>query len=111
MEAKKNTEMLEVLVLLTDNEQDNELTVESIRGSPLSICTVEEIVDDDHVIISIKGVLEYLVGVASFVDRDLLEPGVSALVTSNVQIFRNCNNFSLYLLLVLFKRILIVQLM
>ena len=42
--------------------------------------------DDDHVIISIRGILEYLVGVASFVDRDLLEPGVSVLVTSLVTI-------------------------
>ena len=42
--------------------------------------------DDDHVIISIRGILEYLVGVASFVDRDLLEPGVSVLVNSLVGI-------------------------
>ncbi|KAK8813851.1 hypothetical protein WA556_000422, partial [Blastocystis sp. ATCC 50177/Nand II] len=62
--------------------EENELTIESIRGSPLTISTVEEIVDDDHVIISIRGILEYLVGVASFVDRDLLEPGVSVLVNS-----------------------------
>ncbi|KAK8802232.1 hypothetical protein WA588_005205 [Blastocystis sp. NMH] len=59
---------------------ENELTIESIRGSPLNICTVDEIIDEDHVIISIRGVLQYLVGVASFVDRDLLEPNCSVLV-------------------------------
>lgn len=62
------------------DEQENELTIESIRGSPLNICTVEEIIDEDHVIISLRGVLQYLVGVASFVDRDLLEPNCSVLV-------------------------------
>ena len=72
IEAKKNE---------VANEND-EITIESIRGSPLTICTVEEIIDDDNVIISIKGILEYLVGVASFVDRDLLEPGVSVFVTN-----------------------------
>ena len=56
------------------------MTIESIRGSPLNICTVDEIIDDDHVIIRIRGVLQYLVGVASFVDRDLLEPNCSVLV-------------------------------
>lgn len=67
--------------------QEDEITIESIRGAPLTISTVEEIVDDDHVIISIKGILEYLVGVASFVDRDLLEPGVSVLLNSIVCVF------------------------
>ena len=62
------------------DEQENELTIESIRGSPLNFCTVEEIIDEDHVIISLRGVLQYLVGVASFVDRDLLEPNCSVLV-------------------------------
>ncbi|KAK8797773.1 26S proteasome subunit [Blastocystis sp. subtype 4] len=61
-------------------KDENELTIESIRGSPLNICTVEEIIDEDHVIISLRGVLQYLVGVASFVDRDLLEPNCSVLV-------------------------------
>lgn len=67
--------------------QENELTIESIRGSPLNICTVEEIIDEDHVIISLRGVLQYLVGVASFVDRDLLEPNCSVLVNPIVQYF------------------------
>lgn len=61
------------------------MTIESIRGSPLNICTVDEIIDEDHVIISIRGVLQYLVGVASFVDRDLLEPNCSVLVNPIVR--------------------------
>ena len=69
------------------DEQENELTIESIRGSPLNICTVEEIIDEDHVIISLRGVLQYLVGVASFVDRDLLEPNCSVLVNPIVPHF------------------------
>ena len=79
------------------------MTVQSIRGSPLQICTVEEIIDDDHVIISLRGVLEYLVGVASFVDRDLLEPGVSALITTNVPFSLQVDSRAI-LLLALFKR-------
>lgn len=69
------------------DEQENELTIESIRGSPLNICTVDEIIDEDHVIISLRGVLQYLVGVASFVDRDLLEPNCSVLVNPIVCFF------------------------
>lgn len=84
------------------------MTVQSIRGSPLSICTVEEIVDDDHVIISFRGISEYLVGVASFVDRDLLEPGATVLVTSNVH-FPSFSHCRVCLLSVSFKRIQTVQ--
>ena len=75
----------------------------SIREPPLKICTAEEIIDDDHVIISLRGVLEYLVGVASFVDRDLLEPGVSALITTNVPFSLQVDSRAI-LLLALFKR-------
>ena len=86
---QKRTKLLTrwVVVRLCEKQND-EITIESIRGSPLTICTVEEIIDDDNVIISIKGILEYLVGVASFVDRDLLEPGVSVFVTNTVWTLR-----------------------
>lgn len=86
---KKDIDGKDVRLGFTDHLQDDELTIDSIRGSPLNICTVEEIVDDDHVIVSSQGILEYLVGVASIVDRDLLEPGCSVLVNPLVCIFNS----------------------
>lgn len=54
--------------------------VDSIRGSPMSIGTLEEIIDDDHAIISSASGPEYYVSILSFVDKDLLEPGCSVLL-------------------------------
>lgn len=46
----------------------------------MSIGTLEEIIDDDHAIISSATGPEYYVSILSFVDKDLLEPGCSVLL-------------------------------
>ena len=61
----------------------------SIREPPLNICTAEEIIDDDHVVISTPGHLDQLVKVATFVDRDLLEPGCTVITKDRVYSFSN----------------------
>lgn len=61
----------------------------SIREPPLKICTAEEIIDDDHVVISTPGHLDQLVKVATFVDRDLLEPGCTVITKDQVHSFSN----------------------
>jgi 26S proteasome regulatory subunit T2 len=54
--------------------------VDRLRGTPMAIGTLEEIIDDDHAIISTSGGGESYVPIMSFVDKDLLEPGCSVLL-------------------------------
>ncbi|KAF9360909.1 ATPase of 26S proteasome regulatory subunit 4 [Mortierella sp. AD094] len=54
--------------------------VDDLRGTPMSVGTLEEIIDDDHAIISTSNGPEYYVSILSFVDKDLLEPGCSILL-------------------------------
>jgi 26S proteasome regulatory subunit T2 len=46
----------------------------------MAIGTLEEIIDDDHAIVSSATGPEYYVSIMSFVDKDLLEPGCSVLL-------------------------------
>lgn len=54
--------------------------VDELRGYPMSIGTLEEIIDDDHAIVSSTAGSEYYVSIMSFVDKGLLEPGCSVLL-------------------------------
>jgi 26S proteasome regulatory subunit T2 len=71
--------------ILNPKEESAEIernkSIEQIRGSPLSVGTLEEIIDDNHAIISTYGP-EYYVSILSIVDKDLLEPGCSVLLHS-----------------------------
>ena len=58
--------------------------VEELRGSPLSIGTLEEIIDDNHAIVSTTHGPEYYVGICSFVDKDQIEPGCTVLLHNKV---------------------------
>lgn len=57
--------------------------VEKMRGTPLLIGTLEELVDDNHGIVSSQPGVEYYVPIPSFVDRNLLVAGQSVLCHSN----------------------------
>lgn len=59
---------------------DQMAKVEELRGMPLQVGTLEEIIDDSHAIVSTVG--EHYVSVMSFVDKDQLEPGASVLLHS-----------------------------
>nr|ODO02223.1 26S protease regulatory subunit 4 [Cryptococcus depauperatus CBS 7855] len=63
-----------------DRTADDRSRVDELRGSPMGVGTLEEIIDDDHAIVSQGGGSEYYVGIMSFVDKDLLEPGCSVLL-------------------------------
>ncbi|KAJ3215389.1 ATPase of 26S proteasome regulatory subunit 4, partial [Clydaea vesicula] len=54
--------------------------IDEIRGSPMFVGSLEEIIDDDHAIVSTSTGPEYYVSILSFVDKDLLEPGCSILI-------------------------------
>ena len=66
------------------NEEDR-LKVDDYRGSPMAVGTLEEIIDDDHAIISTTSGPEFYVAIMSFVDKDLLEPGCSVLLHHKTQ--------------------------
>ena len=46
---------------------------------------LEEMIDDNHAIVSTAMGSEYYVGVMSFVNQDLIEPGCTILLHSKVQ--------------------------
>lgn len=52
----------------------------------MGVGTLEEIIDDDHAIVSSSTGPEYYVSILSFVDKDLLEPGCSILLHHKVEL-------------------------
>ncbi|KAK6836287.1 26S protease regulatory subunit 4 [Apiospora arundinis] len=64
----------------TDRNADERGRVDDMRGSPMGVGTLEEMIDDDHAIVSSTTGPEYYVSIMSFVDKDLLEPGASVLL-------------------------------
>jgi len=58
--------------------------VEELRGSPMAVGTLEEIIDDNHAIISSAMGPKYYVTMMSFVDKDQLEPNTTVLLHNKV---------------------------
>ncbi|KFD57886.1 hypothetical protein M513_01119 [Trichuris suis] len=54
--------------------------VEELRGSPMGVGNLEEVIDHTHAIVSLNAGVELYVQILSFVDRDLLEPGCTVLL-------------------------------
>jgi len=65
-----------------EKTQEERTKVDELRGSPMGVGTLEEIIDDKHAIISSSVGPEYYVPIMSFVDKDLIEPGCSILTHS-----------------------------
>ncbi|CDW71228.1 26s protease regulatory subunit 4 [Stylonychia lemnae] len=63
-----------------ENKEKERLKVDEFRGTPLTVGTLEEIIDDEHAIVTPHVGLEYYVPILSFVDKDQLEPGCSVLL-------------------------------
>ncbi|KAJ1915254.1 ATPase of 26S proteasome regulatory subunit 4 [Mycoemilia scoparia] len=60
--------------------QADRTEVDKLRGSPMSIGTLEEVVDDDHAIVTTGQGTSFYVPMLSFVDKDLLEPSCSVIL-------------------------------
>lgn len=73
----RNQEMLKPKA---QKEKEENSKVDDIRGSPMSVGTLEEIIDDSHAIVSSAVGPEYYVNILSIVDQDQLEPGGSVLL-------------------------------
>jgi len=65
------------------NEKDQS-KVDDLRGSPMSVGNLEEIIDENHAIVSLLVGPEYYVNILSFVDKDQLEPGCAILMHNKV---------------------------
>lgn len=67
-----------------DKEQEDFKRVEELRGTPMGVGTLEEIIDDTHAIVSSPTGPEYYVNIMSFVDKDQIEPGCTVLTHNKV---------------------------
>merc|ERR1711959_688516 len=75
-EFVKNQERLKP----TDDSAKEELNkVDELRGTPMGVSTLEEMVDDSHCIVSSTSGPEFYVSIMSFVDKDQIEPGCTVL--------------------------------
>ena len=75
----------EILKPKKDKDKAELEAVEEIRGTPLAVGTLEEMIDDNHCIISTSNGPEYYVNITSFVEKDQLEPGCSVLLHNKVR--------------------------
>lgn len=64
--------------------------VDDLRGSPMSVGNLEELIDENHAIVSSSVGPEYYVGILSFVDKDQLEPGCAILMHNKVGVIGFC---------------------
>jgi len=70
----------ELLKPQEEKAQEERTKVDDLRGSPMGVGTLEEMIDDNHAIVSSAVGPEYYVTILSFVDKDQLEPGCSVLL-------------------------------
>eukprot|EP00049_Salpingoeca_infusionum_P017655 m.353921 g.353921 ORF g.353921 m.353921 type:complete len:439 (+) comp16865_c0_seq1:166-1482(+) len=61
-------------------DEEERTMLDDLRGTPMNVGTLEEIIDDNHAIVSSAVGPEVYVTVLSFVDKDSLEPGCSVLL-------------------------------
>jgi len=67
-----------------EKQEEERSKVDDLRGTPMSVGSLEEIIDDNHAIVSTSVGSEHYVSILSFVDKDLLEPGCSVLLNHKV---------------------------
>merc|ERR1711988_1323484 len=63
-----------------ERDQEEREKLEELRGTPLGVGTLEELIDDNHAIISSSVGPEFYVNILSSVNQDLLEPGCAVLL-------------------------------
>ncbi|XP_053992814.1 26S proteasome regulatory subunit 4-like [Hylaeus volcanicus] len=69
---------------LENKQQEEENKIDELRGSPITVGTLEEVIDDHHAIVSLSLGTEYYVHLHTFVDQNALEPGCSVLLHNKV---------------------------
>ncbi|XP_071957687.1 26S proteasome regulatory subunit 4 [Antedon mediterranea] len=67
-----------------EKDEEERSKVDDLRGTPMSVGNLEEIIDDNHAIVSTSVGSEHYVSILSFVDKDSLEPGCTVLLNHKV---------------------------
>merc|ERR1711962_698591 len=67
-----------------EKNEEERSKVDDRRGTPMSVGSLEEIIDDNHAIVSTSVGSEHYVSILSFADKDQLEPGCSVLLNHKV---------------------------
>jgi len=67
-----------------ERNEEERSKVDDLRGTPMSVGNLEEIIDENHAIVSSSVGPEYYVNIMSFVDKNQLEPGCSILMHNKV---------------------------
>ncbi|TYG46545.1 hypothetical protein ES288_D11G264400v1 [Gossypium darwinii] len=67
-----------------EKAEEDRSKVDDLRGSPMSVGNLEELIDENHAIVSSSVGPEYYVGILSFFDKDQLEPGCAILMHNKV---------------------------
>ena len=63
-----------------EKHEEERTRVDELRGTPMAVGNLEEVIDDQHAIVSTNVGSEHYVTMLSFVDKDQLEPGCSVLL-------------------------------
>merc|ERR1712025_638686 len=67
-----------------EKNEEERSKVDDLRGTPMSVGSLNEIIDDNHAIVSTSVGSEHYVSILSFVDKDLLERGCTVLMHHKV---------------------------
>merc|ERR1712178_154518 len=67
-----------------DKDEEERAKVDELRGRPMAVGTMEEVIDDNHAIVSTSMGSEHYVSMLSFVDKDLIEPNCTVLLHHKV---------------------------
>merc|ERR1712178_134417 len=67
-----------------DKDEEERAKVDELRGRPMAVGTLEEVIDDNHAIVSTSMGSEHYVSMLSFVDKDLIEPNCTVLLHHKV---------------------------
>uniref|UniRef100_A0A8I6WVS9 Proteasomal ATPase second OB domain-containing protein n=1 Tax=Hordeum vulgare subsp. vulgare TaxID=112509 RepID=A0A8I6WVS9_HORVV len=82
--APRGSALQERLRPSEDKTEEDRSKVDDLRGTPMSVGSLEEIIDESHAIVSSSVGPEYYVSILLFVDKDQLEPGCSILMHNKV---------------------------
>ena len=67
-----------------EKNEEERTKVDEIRGTPMAVGSLEEIIDDNHAIVSSAVGPECYSTIMSFVDKDAIEPGCQVLLSNKV---------------------------
>jgi len=67
-----------------EKDEEERVKVDELRGRPMAVGNLEEIIDDNHAIVSTSMGSEHYVPILSFVDKDLIEPNCTLLLHHKV---------------------------